>query len=65
MKKILILYAAYGGGHYSAAKYIKKCLDDNYEVETEIVDCIEYVNKILNRITTGAYKEMAKKTPNL
>lgn len=65
MKKILILYAAYGGGHYSAAKSIKKCLDDNYEVETEIVDCIEYVNKILNRITTGAYKEMAKKTPNL
>lgn len=65
MKKILILYAAYGGGHYSAAKSIKKYLDDNFEVETEIIDCIEYINKVLNKITTGAYKEMAKKTPNL
>ena len=65
MKKILILYAAYGGGHYSAAKSIKKCLDDNFEVETEIIDCIEYINKVLNKITTEAYKEMARKAPNL
>ena len=65
MKKILIFYAAYGGGHYSAAKSIKKYLDDNYEVETEIIDCIEYINKILNKMTTSAYKEMAKKAPNL
>lgn len=65
MKKILILYAAYGGGHYSAAKSIKKYLDDNYSVETDIIDCIEYINKVLNKITTSAYKEMAKKTPNL
>ena len=65
MKKILILYAAYGGGHYSAAKSVKKYLDDNYEVETEIVDCIEYINKVLNKVTTGAYKEMARKLPSL
>lgn len=65
MKKILILYAAYGGGHYSAARSVKKFLDDNYQVETEIIDCIEYINKVLNRITTSAYKEMAKKAPNL
>ena len=65
MKKILILYAAYGGGHYSAAKSIKKYLDDNYEVETEIIDCIEYINKVLNIVTTGAYKEMARKVPSL
>lgn len=65
MKKILIFYAAYGGGHYSAAKSIKKYLDDNYEVETEIIDCIEYINKTLNKMTTSAYKEMARKAPNL
>ena len=65
MKKILILYAAYGGGHYSAAKSIKKHLDDNYEVQTEIIDCIEYINKVLNKVTTNAYKELAKKAPNL
>ena len=65
MKKILIFYAAYGGGHYSAAKSIKKYLDDNFEVQTEIVDCIEYINKVLNKITTEAYKEMARKAPSL
>lgn len=65
MKKVLIFYAAYGGGHFSAAKSIKQYLDKNYDVETEIIDCIEYINKVLNRVTTGAYKEMAKKVPNL
>ena len=65
MKKILIFYAAYGGGHYSAAKAIKKYLVDNYDVEIELVDCIKYVNKILDRATTGAYNQMAKNVPNL
>lgn len=65
MKKILILYGSYGGGHLSAAKAIKQYLDDNYEVKTEMIDCIEYVNKFLNKLTTGAYKWMAKKAPGL
>lgn len=65
MKKILILYAAYGGGHFSAAKSIKKFLDENYNVQTEMIDCIEYINKTLNKLTTSAYKEMARKAPNL
>lgn len=65
MKKILILYAAYGGGHYSAAKSIKKYLDDNYEVQAEIVDCMKYINRVLNKVTTSAYKEIAKKAPSL
>lgn len=60
MKKILIFYAKYGGGHLSAAKAIQKHLDDNFEVETELIDCIQYVSKILNRVTTGAYNQMAK-----
>ena len=64
MKKILILYAAYGGGHLSAAKSIKEYIYNNFEnVETNIVDCIKYINKALDKITTGAYKEMAKKAP--
>ena len=49
MKKILILYAAYGGGHLSAAKSIKEYIDNNFEnVETNIVDCIKYINKALS-----------------
>jgi len=64
MKKILIFYASYGGGHLSAAKSIKEYIDTNYiNTETKLVDCVEYINKPLNKITTTAYTEMAKKAP--
>lgn len=64
MKKILILYAAYGGGHLSAAKSIKEYIEKNFnEVETNLVDCIKYINTALDKVTTGAYREMAKKAP--
>lgn len=61
MKKILIFYGSYGGGHLSAARSIKEYIDANYkDTETCMVDCIEYINKALNKITTKAYSEMAK-----
>lgn len=64
MKKILIFYASYGGGHLSAANSIKQFIDDNFsDCETSLVDCMQYVNKSINKITTTAYKEMAKKFP--
>ena len=65
MKRILIFYASYGGGHLSAANAIKQYIDANYagEYETNLIDCMQYVNKPINKITTTAYKEMAKKFP--
>ena len=64
MKKILIFYAAYGGGHLSAAKAIKKYIDENFDnVQTEMVDCVKYVDKVFDKITTDAYKHMAKRAP--
>lgn len=64
MKKVLIFYAAYGGGHLSAAKSIKQYIDENYKnVETEMIDCVKYINKALDKVTTAAYREMAKKAP--
>lgn len=67
MKKVLIFYASYGGGHLSAAKSIQKYLEENYseDVESEIIDCIKYINIALDKVTTGAYREMAKKVPSL
>ncbi len=66
MKKILIFYATYGGGHLSAAQSINQYIKDHYQdMEVEMVDCIKYINKILDKLTTGAYREMAKKTPKL
>lgn len=60
-KKILIFYGSYGGGHLSAARNIKEYIDLNYQnTETLLVDCIEYINKVLNKVTTKAFAEMAK-----
>lgn len=64
MKKIIIFYAAYGGGHLSAARSIKENIETNYKnVEVKLVDCMEYTNKVVNKVTTKAYSEMAKKAP--
>jgi len=62
MKKILIFYGSFGGGHLSAARNIKEYIDNNYkDTETCIVDCIESINKYLNKFTTKAYTNMAQK----
>ena len=64
MKKVLIFYASYGGGHFSAANSIKQYIDENYNnVQTDIIDCVKYVNNALDKVTTSAYREMAKKAP--
>jgi len=64
MKKILIFYGSYGGGHLSAARSIKDYIDKFYtNCETQMVDCIEYINKLLNKVSTKAYTDIAKKAP--
>ena len=64
MKKILIFYAAYGGGHLSAARSIKEYMEEHFDdIEINLVDCMKYVNKAIEKITTTAYNEMAKKMP--
>lgn len=65
MKKILVFYGSYGGGHLSAAKTISSYLEKNYKdkIEIQMVDCIEYINKYINKVSTEAYKELAKKAP--
>ena len=61
MKKILIFYGSYGGGHLSAARSIKDYIEKNYsDYEIKLVDCVEYVNKFLNKLTTKAYTDFSK-----
>lgn len=62
MNKILIFYASYGGGHLSAAKSIESVINEKYpNIETKVIDCIKYVNKGLDKVTTSAYRQLAKK----
>ena len=62
--KVIIFYAKYGGGHLSAARSIESCISENYKnIDVELIDFMEYANRELNKITTKAYSEMAKKAP--
>ena len=62
--KILIFYASYGGGHLNAAKSINDYIISNYpNYDVELIDCMKYVNKTIEKLTTAAYREMAKKAP--
>lgn len=62
--KIIIFYASYGGGHLNAAKSINECISNEYpNNDIELIDCMKYVNKPIEKITTAAYREMAKKIP--
>ena len=64
MKKVLIFYASYGGGHLNAAKSIQEYIKATYKtIQTELIDCMKYVNKPIEKITTATYIKMVKKIP--
>lgn len=53
-------------GHIAAANSLKSFIDKNYEdADVEAIDCIEYINKYANKISTKAYAELTKNTPLL
>ena len=63
-RKVLIFYGSYGAGHLSAARSIKQYIDANYpDVETKLVDCIEYISKSYNKITVKTYDNITRKMP--
>ncbi len=44
----------------------KNYIENNFEnTQIEMIDCVEYVNKAFNKITTKAYEEFAKKAPEI
>lgn len=64
MKKILIFYGSYGGGHLAAAKSIENYINSNYpDITVQKVDCMEYISKHLNKILAESYNEAAKRAP--
>lgn len=63
---ILLFYASYGSGHLSAATAIEQYIRENYpDAKTLKIDCVEYINKSINKISTSAYKSIILKTPIL
>lgn len=66
MKKIVIFYASYGGGHLSAAKSIEDYINTNYpNTKTYLIDCVKSISKPVNSVTTSTYKWLTKNSPKL
>ncbi|MBR2786844.1 MAG: glycosyltransferase [Clostridia bacterium] len=67
MKKILILYAKYGGGHLSAANAINTYIKENYSdiADVKNIDCIEFISPFFSKASTGAYTKIVQKAPKL
>lgn len=62
---VLIFYASYGGGHLSAANALRQYIEKNYpEYNVKMVDCMKYINKGVEKITTDIYASMAKDMPS-
>ncbi len=65
-KKIVILYAAVGGGHFKAAEAIKNyILENKPSCSVEMLDALKYANKAVDKIIINSYVNMARYSPEL
>lgn len=64
MKKIIIAYASYGGGHFSAAKNLKEYIEKYYpDNEVILFDFMRYINRIIDKLGQKAYSEITTNIP--
>lgn len=63
-KKIMILYASVGGGHYKAADGVRNYLSKHYPNHNVLmVDALKYTNKVVDKIVIASYVNMARYSP--
>ena len=56
MKRIMITYASYGGGHLSAAKNLKNYIEKNYpDCDIFLFDCMKYINRVIDKVCGSTY----------
>lgn len=66
MKKIMILYASVGGGHFKAASGINNYINENYpDYKIELIDALKYTNKLVDKIVVNSYVNMARYSPKM
>ena len=66
MKKIMILYASVGGGHFKAASAINNYINENYpDYKTEMIDALRYTNKLVDSVVVKSYVNMARYSPKI
>ncbi len=66
MINLLILTVNIGGGHNAAANALKNYIEkNNYDINTSVIDYIDYINHGLSKLTAAAYEACTKKIPQL
>ena len=64
MKKVVVLYAAVGGGHFKAAEAIKNYIIENKpDCTVELLDALKYTNKAIDKLVVKSYVNMARYSP--
>lgn len=64
MKKVVISYCQYGGGHLSAAKNIQHHIEKNYpNTEVILFDFMRYVNRVVDKVSGNAYNKLLVNMP--
>ena len=64
MKKIMISYAAYGGGHLTAAKNIKEYIEkNNPDTEVFLFDFMKYINRVIDKVCGTTYTKITTNIP--
>lgn len=64
MKRIMISYASYGGGHFSAAKNLKEYIEENYpNCDVFLFDCMKYINRVIDKVCGSTYSKITKNIP--
>ncbi len=64
-KKLLVMYATYGTGHKSIAKYIDDFFTETGEYEVMEIDILQYANPFLGAFTNKFYNNVMYKCPAL
>lgn len=65
-KKIVVLYASVGGGHFKAAEGVKNYIVENYlDCDVEMLDALKYTNKTIDKLVIKSYVNMARYSPEL
>lgn len=65
-KKIIILYASVGGGHFKAAEGIKNYILEHYDnADVEMIDALKYTNKLIDKMIISSYVNMARYSPKM
>lgn len=64
MRRIIISYCQYGGGHSKAAQNLKEHIEKNYpDCDVFLFDCMKYINRVIDKVCDSTYSKITTNIP--